>query len=90
MQVHHALVPDDECFTSIAPYPFMLKDLATEWSDDLRARQRRSDGRHVELDPFGELGLGGVRRPEEALLLRVPLDDVRQLRQRLDQRCDSR
>ena len=38
-KVHHALVPKGECFTKIAPYPFMLKNVKAEWTDELRARQ---------------------------------------------------
>jgi hypothetical protein len=40
-QVHRTLVPKDECFTKIAPYPFMLKDVKAQWTDALRARQAK-------------------------------------------------
>jgi hypothetical protein len=34
-----ALVPEGECFTRIAPYPWALKDVGAEWTDAMRARQ---------------------------------------------------
>lgn len=38
-RVHHALVPEGKCFMDVAPYPFMLKQIAIEWNDESRARQ---------------------------------------------------
>lgn len=39
-RVQQALVPEGECFTGIAPYPWMMKDTRTEWTDAKRKRQR--------------------------------------------------
>lgn len=38
-RVHHTLVPEGQCFMDIAPYPFALKQLVTEWDDARRARE---------------------------------------------------
>jgi len=38
-KVHHAWVPQSECFTKIAPYPFGMKNVADAWTQEQRARQ---------------------------------------------------
>ena len=38
-QICKALVPEGECFTEIAPYPWMPKPQDKPWSDDMRKRQ---------------------------------------------------
>lgn len=38
-QIVKALVPEGECFTEIAPYPWMSKDQNKPWSEDMRVRQ---------------------------------------------------